>query len=1041
MQRRNDPGNRERGFVLVITVVILALLTIMAVGFLSSSTSERATSRASANKTKADLAAQTAVNVASTRLIQLITSYPDSATTWESVNQSSGGLRYQGTTIYYRDQTPEATAAGTPSQLRALPLISEAQPVAIPYGAQTATARETTLRGALPALDSTNSYDLNHARFSGDTQGWIGSPPSAASRPEFRAQWTNLTNSDGKVSARYAYWMEDESFKANANLMGNTLRGSNSLGDAPTQIPLQGIFKTVLASSNPDTIANDAVTLRASFPSGAFYEYRSLNRVPGQPILADSLKFEATIFSGAINLSRNGSKRVNLNKVVVDQNPDPTNSAAVTAAQTAIRKQLDQIIKTVSYHLPNFGQRFYRTGTDRNSLDVSDSAGSTHRTTYLNKIAANIRDYIDTDSQPTIVNNDTGYTIRIGVAPTHPIETSGGGTAGTSEIVAIGKERVPFIQEYLLRVRQIAFSPRTGAFANYTIAIDHYVEFWNTSNRDILVSELGPNPFLLIADQPGWDAAGLGDIPAGASRDIKLPLTSAKNSSSNVPLVSFPAGAVTVITTDPQPLSTPGTSTPIQTGPLTPDLTRVYYIPTTPATLRTYSGQTQKKSGSELRLNLITRTTSNSDYETEIVLGNDLGILESAWGAGSVFPTISVNIDNSTPPENRLDDTKYHFRGAFIKGNSVASSLATTGDPRTNAEQLRFDLNGASANNDKTRYFDAGVNSANVPGSSTLGTPNTTIVPASWPDPSSNTQSANAAPAVIANTNLTSIGQLGDIFDPVRSKGDATGTDSDGVAMSIKLSRSGGRTLKIGQSDRLDATVNPTGLWDGSSSSASREWVSWRLADLFTTNDLVQLDGRININGVSRDGGAALETALYGYTFHPTPDSDPNFAGKNFDADPSDATDKINELIKQIQARLKNDPTAYGAAFSNTAGPFAERGELSEMPMFNTGTDLVSGVNTATANDRGREELFRRMTELITTRGSIFTVYAVGQSLVPQALGATPIVTSTSQLKITFRIDPVWNAGVPADPAWDPTTTTRFNRPDRYEIKILYAGE
>jgi Tfp pilus assembly protein FimT len=1037
-------ANKSTGFVLVITVVIVALLTIMAVAFLSSATSERATSRASANKSDADLAAKTAVNVATARFTSLITSFPDSATTWESINQATSGIQYQGTTVYYRDQTPEATAAGTPSALHALPLISGAEPVTIPYGAQTATARETTLRAALPALNSTNSYDLNHARFSGDVQGWIGAPPSSASRPEFRAQWINLTNSDGKVSGRYAYWMEDESFKVNANLMGNTLRGSGSLGNAPSQIPFQGIFKTVLASTDPDTIANDTITLRTKFPTAAFFEYRALNQVTGQPILADSLKFEATINSGASNLSRSGAKRVNLNKIVVDQNPDPTNSTAVTAAQAAIRKQLDQIIKTISYQLPNFGQRFYRAGTNRNSLDVPDTSGSAHRTIYLNKIAANIRDYIDTDSQPTIVNNDGDptttppkpFTVRIGTAPAHPIETSGGGTAGPSEVIAIGKERVPFVQEYVLRVREITFGPRTGAFANYTISIDHYVEFWNTSNRDILVSALGPNPFLLIADQPGWDAGGLSDIAPGAGRDIKLPLSSAKNASTNASLTSFPAGSVTVITTDLQPLSSNGSSTPVQTGPLTPDLTRVYICPVTPASLRTYSGQTQKKSGSELRLNLITRTTTQTDYETEIVLGNDLGILESAWGAGDVTSALSVNIDNTTPAENRLDDTKYHFRGASLRGNAsapAATANATAGDPRTNAEQINFDLNGSTASNDKTRYFDTGLDSSHIPANSSLGAPNSFYVnPAIWPDPSSSAQSATAAPGVIANANITSIGQLGDIFDPVRTKGDSN---------NILLSRSGGRTLKIGQSDRFDATTNTVGLWDGSSSTASREWAAWRLADVFSTNDLVQLDGRININGVGRDGGAALKAALYGYTFQATPDSDANLSGKNFDADPTDSADKINVLVSQIQARLKNDQTAYGAAFVNTAGPFAERGELSEMPMFNTGTDLVSSVNTASANDRGREELFRRMAELITTRGSIFTVYAVGQSLIPQAATATPIVTSTSQLKVTFRIDPVWNAGTPADPSWDPATTTRFSKPDRYEIKVLYAGE
>ena len=59
------------------------------------------------------------------------------------------------------------------------------------------------------------------------------------------------------------------------------------------------------------------------------------------------------------------------------------------------------------------------------------------------------------------------------------------------------------------------------------------------------------------------------------------------------------------------------------------------------------------------------------------------------------------------------------------------------------------------------------------------------------------------------------------------------------------------------------------------------------------------------------------------------------------------------------------------------------------MPIFNTGTDLSPSVNTATTYDRGREELFRRLVELTTTRGNIFTVYSVGQSLIPQP-GTTP---------------------------------------------------
>ena len=124
----------------------------------------------------------------------------------------------------------------------------------------------------------------------------------------------------------------------------------------------------------------------------------------------------------------------------------------------------------------------------------------------MNKIAANIRDYIDTDSQPTIVNNDTGLTVNIGAAPQHSLP--GGGLSSANEVLAIGKEAVPFIQEYMVRVKQDEFSNRLGASATYKLEIDHYLELYNMSTRDIPVSSLGSNPFFRIANQFGWDAGG-----------------------------------------------------------------------------------------------------------------------------------------------------------------------------------------------------------------------------------------------------------------------------------------------------------------------------------------------------------------------------------------------------------------------------------------------------------------------------------------------------------------------------------------------------
>ncbi len=195
----------------------------------------------------------------------------------------------------------------------ALPLISGGNEIIIPVPPN-ANKRESNLRTALPVLDDTNSYDLNPVRFAGDTQGSIGAPVGSA-RPVLRAQWINLPDSSNVTTARYAYWMEDESFKANANLMGVTARGSGTFGTSPSEIPFQGLLQSVLPTSSPsptpdyNQIANNIANLRSIFPNSLFLDYRQLNQVDAQPTLADSAKFSTTLFSSALNLSRSGTKR------------------------------------------------------------------------------------------------------------------------------------------------------------------------------------------------------------------------------------------------------------------------------------------------------------------------------------------------------------------------------------------------------------------------------------------------------------------------------------------------------------------------------------------------------------------------------------------------------------------------------------------------------------------------------------------------------------------------------------------------------------
>jgi hypothetical protein len=100
--------------------------------------------------------------------------------------------------------------------------------------------------------------------------------------------------------------------------------------------------------------------------------------------------------------------------------------------------------------------------------------------------------------------------------------------------------------------------------------------------------------------------------------------------------------------------------------------------------------------------------------------------------------------------------------------------------------------------------------------------------------------------------------------------------------------------------------------------------------------------------------------------------------------------------------------------------------------VLNTGTSLL-GANLSTTMDRGREELIRRTIQMLATRGSVYTVYVIGQSI--QTAGTITNVTSSSRLRQVFQLVPM---GLNTNDAFDPADpASRFDKPTGYEVRIL----
>ncbi len=1305
---RRVPANR--GFALILTLLILCLLIIVVVSYLSSMSAELQTSGAFTAKVRAAQAAQAAVDSATTMLAESFRDYPDSATVWDAkqtINTGTpannnvnivSGVPNEGTTLYFRavpktdGTTPDPkftgknSAANDPSgnnpnnaacQTFVLPLVSGVPNGQARLASSKASIWPTTMQMNLAEPDPAkqNWAELNVRRTSSDIQGVIGSPPGWTGVPSggagkgpkpARAYWVNQTGSDGRLVGRYAFWMEDNSFRANLNQIDNASQVRKESGPPPmvrvdnTTQPLDGsgnprtllpsdmFLLGMLTAIDPTTASSNALpllTVRNNYPGSYLPEAHAFAhadlKVPQyadieadgtltpaqkqaaeQTRYADQIGYASTAQSGTLNLTRHGTQRMNLDAIITP--PAPGADLSLPASQDTIKNRLQQIVRTIAFHLPNFGQRFYRTATDFSAatlnnatqvspgaplplstvLEPSSAGSSNHALIYLYKIATNIHDYIDGSTQPTIVLS--GGTLPPPALPSGPPDE------GSPSIYwAQGKKIAPFIDEVAVRYRPlVAPSKANPDFAfvhsHFDFCIDYYVEVWNMSDRDVYAMPQADKTLphlsgarLAVRTQQQWTVYGGGVmIPDPMYPDLSEPLMPPGQSPysdallldltsgtfgfdsgfNQIPLdgthaittadgrtlkpngIVFPAGCVTVLTSDPSCfLSTNSPRYPADTriakdtvtayGPLalpanSPSLKPV----TTPNPLATfycsnilpdpsnnnlkgqrhYSGRIVSPSGGIVTAGGVQFViNSGANFVGDISLENGFGYIDFARSSivesGSTPYTNTATQVTKAPPS--FNDFSYSSGLAGnakdisspAPPNAPAPMASELGDPRTNNEQLNttpFTNLSASGNADQSRYFASNATLGYINNAALQ--PDGTNVPSTsgsaWPDYYTNGGQTPAsgvfpnpgivnAPMMMARAPLTSIGQLGDIFDPARLPG---------AGSVVTLSRGGGRTLKIGQhDDRYDPTppdynagaASPAPASIGEAPSASNSWAAWRLTDIFSayllanaqTSEPIEFPGRININGITRDNGAALRAALTGFNFQPVTGSDPmvhgdghaaatgfqSLAGTALNLDGPAASSGLPELVSAVKKRL--DPSAIYAASGSTSpipyGPFFERGELGELVGDNgqfifgaasgtspyvtstqANTDLLNNVSPAAkvdmnkTYDRGREELFRRLSELICTRGDTFTVYVIGESLTPSiSASGTPKVTGTHRMRVTFRLTPVDASGNPFHPTYDQSgapisnnslatlddINKRFVKPDHYSVQVL----
>ncbi|HEY4282170.1 MAG TPA: hypothetical protein VGM62_03830 [Chthoniobacterales bacterium] len=1009
--------DRHRGtsaFALVLTLIILTLTAITVLAFLTTTTTERANAGGYGQISKATLFADAGVEAAISRITTEMQYRPYHAIGYRSVSVGNSL-----TEVIPVITGPRTTNPGTATYNTAPDTGSDVYLVS-----GTGSSPNGPPGSLAPSnLDATNSIELNSNRVSTEPKGWIGSPITAATPIPYRAPWVDILRDPGKtpqpnpsaanynpVIGRYAYWIEDETSKIDSSLVGNKDNNDAFIhGDGVNSPPRMAVSDIDLGAlplsggsplpANDKTVNKAILDFRATQP---IPDARFLNRVTNlSSDVHETTKFYETSFSLSNDLSGTGRRRANLNGLVTNTSdpgaiagniddiayvitgthlmPTPTSSTGTLGPLAPAGARIYEGAPATTNALTNFGSRFF----------TSSTATQDQSNMYVERIAANVRDYIDTDSYPTYIDKTDQV-----ISNVKPAAAWIGGT----EPRAIGKEAIPYLQElawYGFERKMQKGPPPTPPnewSASYDVDIDFYFEFVNPTTKDFTAPA---GAFLKVFNHVSWRA---GSYPPLLPPDAEYSIAGIK----------FPAGMATVLTTVPDPtLDPPGLI-------LAPN--NVVRIS---GGKRNFVGQTDEQITNSPGLQFdgrpILSNPRTTDYSTEALWGTTTGIYEAL---GYVYSGGSGTATNWNMDTNDLSEVGSKTRfvySASLRGNDDDSR---TGDVRSLSEQLQM-LGGASSLGfDQTRFY-TDILGNGIPQNTTLGkvAQPKYVDPTKWPDYTPQfADNAATAPGIIRDDAMQSIGELGYTYDPVRTIEATAGPGNP--APSILQARGGGRTLKIGQMDDRIA---------GNRFSTSWFNASWRLADLFSaepkdsTGNYPKVSpptsrGKININGVLRDDGVAFKAALRNFAFFPSPRSDTQLSGNSL------TSSEIDQLTSEVKTYLTAN------------GPFMERGEISQLNFFNssgTTKETAAGKTLDVINDRGREEIFRRCVEMITTRSASFTVYAVGQAI-RQDKSGTKTSVGEKRLATTFQLEPR-KAGKPLQ-----ESTVNYDVADNYVAKRVY---
>lgn len=411
----------QRGAALVVTLIVLTALAVVAVAMLTNTSLDRMTVASSANIYRAQLAADAGIEAAVAQISNILGN-DDRAVTLVADDQGSAVYNPNDRKPFYT--WIAAAENGQPEpQAKYVPLVSG--------GANNLNLRNLD---EIPGIDEMfdESYadledlNLNLPRALLDEFG--DSQPSA--KP------VTLTDQDGNVVARYAYWVEDLQGKIDVSVSGGPAPGDplQSRAQIPNSNQDIGLFTLFdkNALTNPgNTLADQLISNREAFLTTETIKFVAPEIISSFSASSEiglhlhpGLGFETDapeIIPYGFNFQNAGQPKVALNSLMEG---DPANA-------------VQNIAGAISTNMPDF---------------APSRAGGMVPQNYLNNLAANIIDYADADQNPT--------------------------TNGTYR----GFDSFPLVCQWMVMTW---YSNRNPAAPSATFIVWNFIEVWNMTDQTV----------------------------------------------------------------------------------------------------------------------------------------------------------------------------------------------------------------------------------------------------------------------------------------------------------------------------------------------------------------------------------------------------------------------------------------------------------------------------------------------------------------------------------------------------------------------------